>query len=65
GIPGEALMDYGAIDLKKGGAAIPYHEEDPYLRKEFAGALKKDGAKTRMEERWYKEDSGDQPGDVM
>ena len=28
GRPGEQLMDYGAIDLKKGGSAIPYHEED-------------------------------------
>ena len=65
GVPGEQLMDYGAIDLNKGGSAIPYHEEDPDLRKEFAEALKKDGVKSRMEERWYKEDSGDQPGDVM
>ncbi|MDO9443458.1 MAG: cupin domain-containing protein, partial [Beijerinckiaceae bacterium] len=29
GLPGEALMDYGAIDLKKGGSAIPYCDEDP------------------------------------
>jgi quercetin dioxygenase-like cupin family protein len=65
GIPGEALMDYGAIDLKKGGSAIPYHEEDPALRKEFAATLAKDGAKSRMEERWYQGDSGDEPGDVM
>jgi hypothetical protein len=29
-----------AIDLKKGGTAIPYHEEDPYVRAEFEAALK-------------------------
>ena len=29
GRPGEQLMDYGAIDLGKGGSAIPYHQEDP------------------------------------
>jgi hypothetical protein len=53
GLPGEAIMDYGAIDLKKGGSAIPYHEEDPYLRKEFEATLAKDGATSRMEQRFY------------
>jgi quercetin dioxygenase-like cupin family protein len=65
GIPGEALMDYGAIDLKKGGSAIPYHEEDPALRKEFTATLAKEGVSSRMEDRWYTGDSGDEPGDVM
>jgi quercetin dioxygenase-like cupin family protein len=65
GRPGEALMDYGAIDLKKGGSAIPYHEEDPAIRKEFTAALAKDGVKSRMEDKWYAGDSGDEPGDVM
>ena len=53
GLPGEATMDMGAIDLKKGGSAIPYHEEDPFLRKEFEAFLAADGAKTRMEAKWY------------
>jgi mannose-6-phosphate isomerase-like protein (cupin superfamily) len=48
GIPGEDLKDYGAIDIKKGGGAIPYHDEDPYLRKEFEETLRKNGAETRM-----------------
>ena len=65
GIPGEALLDYGAIDLKKGGAAIPYSDEDPYLRKEFEAKLKTDGVKSRMEDRFYKEGGGDEIGDVM
>jgi hypothetical protein len=46
-------MDYGAIDLKKGGSAIPYHEEDPYLRGEFETTLAKEGARTRMEPELY------------
>src|SRR5689334_3470382 len=39
GVPGEQLMDYGAIDLKHGGSAIPYNEEDPFIRKEFQTTL--------------------------
>ncbi len=29
GRPGEDMIDSGAIDIKKGGAAIPYYMEDP------------------------------------
>ena len=53
GVPGENIMDWGAIDLKKGGSAIPYHEEDPYLRAEFSETLAKEGAKSRMEDKLY------------
>ena len=64
GLPGEATMDFGAIDLKKGGSAIPYHEEDPFLRAEFEKYLAQDGAKSRMEEKWYAGPSADgsEPG---
>jgi hypothetical protein len=48
GVPGEDLRDYGAIDISKGGSAIPYHDEDPYLRKEFEETLRKNGAQSRM-----------------
>src|SRR3954452_20957092 len=48
GRPGEELTDFGAIDLKKGGTAIPYHEEDPHLRAEFEAALKAEGVPSRM-----------------
>jgi quercetin dioxygenase-like cupin family protein len=65
GRPGEQLMDYGAIDIKKGGAAIPYHEEDPYIRKEFAETLAQDGVKNRMEPEFYTEGGGADIGDVM
>ena len=48
GRPGEQLMDYGAIDLNKGGSAIPYHQEDPAMRKEFEATLAREGVKSRM-----------------
>jgi hypothetical protein len=53
GVPGEQLMDYGAIDLKKGGSAIPYHEEDPFIRKEFESTLAQEGSASRMEPERY------------
>jgi quercetin dioxygenase-like cupin family protein len=53
GRPGEQLMDYGAIDLKKGGAAIPYHEEDPAIRREFEARLAREGLTSRMEASRY------------
>ncbi len=65
GRPGEELMDYGAIDLKKGGSAIPYSEEDPAIRKEFAAALAKKGVASRMEDSFYTEGGGDGLGQVM
>src|ERR1700716_889987 len=48
GRPGEQLMDFGAIDLSKGGSAIPYHQEDPAIRQEFSETLKGEGVASRM-----------------
>jgi quercetin dioxygenase-like cupin family protein len=53
GRPGEQLMDYGAIDLKKGGSAIPYNEEDPAIRREFEATLAKEGLTSRMDAKLY------------
>ena len=50
GLPGEDAIDRGAIDLSEGGSAIPYREEDPYIRKEYEEALAKEGVPSRMEE---------------
>jgi quercetin dioxygenase-like cupin family protein len=53
GAPGAKLNDYGAIDIRDGGTAIPYDMEDPYLRKEFEATLAIDDGKSRMEEELY------------
>jgi quercetin dioxygenase-like cupin family protein len=53
GVPGEQLMDYGAIDLKKGGSAIPYCDEDPFVRDAFEKRLAAEGAASRMESALY------------
>jgi quercetin dioxygenase-like cupin family protein len=53
GRPGEALTDYGAIDLNKGGGAIPYHQEDPAIRNEYEATLQRDGIASRMNPELY------------
>ena len=53
GRPGEKAIDYGAIDSKDGGTALPYRDEDPYLRKEFEATLKSEGLVSRMENSLY------------
>jgi quercetin dioxygenase-like cupin family protein len=53
GRPGEKLIDFGAIDLKKGGTAIPYSDEDPFIRQEYEAALKRAGVPSRMEDKFY------------
>jgi hypothetical protein len=66
GLPGEKIMDYGAIDLKKGGSAIPYCDEDPYLRKEFEQKLKDEGLESRMKPEFYTDAAAaDAVGNVM
>jgi quercetin dioxygenase-like cupin family protein len=52
-VPGEKRLDMGAIDIRDGGSAIPYDEEDPYIRKEFEETLRKNGAKSRMDPELY------------
>jgi hypothetical protein len=53
GAPGTKHTDYTAIDLDKGGTAIPYWLEDPYLRKEFEETLKLNNVECRMDPKWY------------
>jgi hypothetical protein len=68
GVPGEQLADYGAIDLNKGGSAIPYHQEDPAIRKQFEERLAREGVKSRMNPEFYERPpaEGEQVmGDVM
>jgi hypothetical protein len=53
GRPGERMKDVWAIDLNKGGNAIPYHREDPAIRRLFEERLASEGAVSRMEPRLY------------
>ena len=53
GRPGEKLTDFGAIDLARGGTAIPYFQEDPYIRKEFVETLAQEGVSSRMGDELY------------
>ena len=52
-MPGIKNSDMGAIDIRDGGSAIPYDEEDPYIRKEFEETLRKNGATSRMDPEIY------------
>lgn len=54
GRPGEEASDYGAIDIKDGGTAIPYSDEDPYIRREYEATLKREGVVSRMEPSLYR-----------
>jgi mannose-6-phosphate isomerase-like protein (cupin superfamily) len=68
GVPGEQLMDYGAIELSKGGSAIGYHQEDPAIRKEFEETLKREGLESRMKQEFYERPPAEGEvvmGDVM
>ena len=53
GLPGEKLIDFGAIDIDEGGTAIPYSMEDPHIRQEFEEELRSNGAHSRMDPHWY------------
>ena len=53
GVPGEAMADVWAMDIDKGGKAVPYHLEDPYIRKEYEETLAKEGVTSRMEDKLY------------
>jgi hypothetical protein len=58
GLPGEAMTDKWAMDIKKGGVAIPYHEEDPYIREEFRAYMASEGVPVRMEDSLYQKPEG-------
>jgi hypothetical protein len=53
GRPGEKMADIWAIDINKGGNAIPYHMEDPAIRVEFESTLKQEGVASRMNPAFY------------
>ena len=48
GRAGEKAIGEGAIDIRDGGTAIPYDEEDPFIRAEYEETLKREGVTSRM-----------------
>ena len=55
GRPGERMKDIWAIDLNKGGSAIPYHQEDPAIRRMFEETLAREGVVSRMKSKLYEQ----------
>jgi hypothetical protein len=47
------MRDVWSIDTDKGGNAIPYHLEDPFLRAEYQQTLAREGLESRMKARFY------------
>ena len=67
GVPGEAT-DAGAIDIRDGGTAIPYEDEDPFIRKEYEATLNREGLAGRMNPEFYQRPPNEGEvvmGDVM
>ncbi len=56
--PGSKTIDFGAIDIRDGGTAIPYDEEDPAVRRDYEAMLAKDGVKSRMDPKLYERPAG-------
>jgi len=53
GRPGEKAIDEGAIDIRDGGTAIPYWDEDPFIRQEYEQILKAGGVPSQMDASLY------------
>ena len=41
------------MDITEGGTSIPYHLEDPFIRKEYEDTLALEGVSSRMEPSLY------------
>jgi quercetin dioxygenase-like cupin family protein len=53
GVPGEQMADIWAMDTDKGGNAVPYRLEDPFIRREFEARLAQEGVPSRMDAKFY------------
>ncbi|MGQ0568035.1 MAG: cupin, partial [Armatimonadota bacterium] len=54
GRPGEQVLDKNAMHMEEGGNAIPYWDEDPYIRKEWEATLRQEGGISRMDDAFYR-----------
>src|SRR2546427_699014 len=57
GRPGEEVLDKNAMHLDEGGSAIPYWDEDPYIRQEYEAAIRREGVEFRMDNAFYQRPS--------
>src|SRR2546422_987420 len=57
GRPGEEVLDKNAMHLEEGGNAIPYWDEDPYIRQEYEAAIRREGVEFRMDNAFYQRPS--------
>jgi hypothetical protein len=53
GVPGEKVIDYGAIDIREGGTAIPNDEEDLCVRREYEDTLEGTAPKAAWSPHFY------------
>jgi hypothetical protein len=49
----EKAIDEGAIDIRDGGTAIPYWDEDPFIRQEYEQILKAGGVPSQIDASLY------------
>lgn len=54
GRPGEDVLDKNAMHLDEGGSAIPYWEEDPYIRREYEELIAREGVPSHMDDSFYR-----------
>src|SRR2546426_152152 len=57
GRPAEEVLDKNAMHLDEGGSAIPYWDEDPYIRQEYEAAIRREGVEFRMDNAFYQRPS--------
>ena len=59
GRPGEDVIDKNGMDLNEGGSAIPYWDEDPYIRAEYEATIRREGIASRMDDAFYARPAAD------
>lgn len=57
GRPGEQVLDKNAMHLDEGGNAIPYWDEDPFIRREYEELIRREGVELRMDDAFYRNPS--------
>jgi len=53
-VAGRKAIDEGAIEVRDDGKAIPYDEEDPFIRAEYEETLKREKVRSRMADSFFR-----------